>query len=105
MQQFRKALPIFEYREKIEKTVKESDFCIVTGDTGSGKSTQLPQYMMDSEVIRQQIIDNQPNVEEYTKGIQKPINSINVIITQPRRMAAVSMATRVCAERGTRLGD
>ena len=62
MQNFRRSLPIFEYREKIERTVKESDFCIVTGDTGSGKSTQLPQYMMDSEVIKQQIIDNQQNV-------------------------------------------
>lgn len=105
MQHFRRGLPIFEYKEKIEKTVKESDFCIVTGDTGSGKSTQLPQYMIDSEVIRQQIIENQPNVEEYAKGIQKPITSINVIITQPRRMAAVSMATRVCDERSTKLGD
>jgi HrpA-like RNA helicase len=48
IQEFRKALPIYEYREKIEKTVKDNHFCIVTGDTGSGKSTQLPQYMMDS---------------------------------------------------------
>lgn len=96
IQNFRKGLPIFEYREKIESTVRDSDFCIVTGDTGSGKSTQLPQYMMDSEVIRQQIIDSQQNVEEYAKGSQKPITAINVIITQPRRMAAVSMAARVC---------
>lgn len=48
IQAFRKGLPIHEYRDRIEKAVKENDFCIVTGDTGSGKSTQLPQYMMDS---------------------------------------------------------
>lgn len=56
IQQFRRALPIFEYKDRIEKAVKENDFCIVTGDTGSGKSTQLPQYMMDSDVVRSAII-------------------------------------------------
>lgn len=56
IQTFRKGLPIYEYRDRIEKAVKENDFCIVTGDTGSGKSTQLPQYMMDSEAVRQAII-------------------------------------------------
>lgn len=76
----------------------------MTGDTGSGKSTQLPQYMMDSEVIRESIISAQNNVEEYVTGKQPPINKINVIITQPRRMAAVSMAARVSQERGTIMG-
>lgn len=95
IQAFRKGLPIHDYKSKIETTVKDNDFCIVTGDTGSGKSTQLPQYMMDSEVIKQSIISNQQNVEEYAKGRLAPIEQINVIITQPRRMAAVSMAGRV----------
>lgn len=94
-QQFREALPIFEYKDTIINSVKENNFSIVTGDTGSGKSTQLPQYMMDSEVIRDEIIACQKNVEEYVNGKQSPIDKINVIITQPRRMAAVSMASRV----------
>ena len=67
----------------------------MTGDTGSGKSTQLPQYMMDSEAIRETIINNQKLVEEYQNGKQPPIDKLNVVITQPRRMAAVSMAARV----------
>jgi len=78
---------------------------IVTGDTGSGKSSQLPQYMMDSEVIRETIIASQQNVEEYVNKTQRPIDVINVIITQPRRMAAVGMATRVSFERGTQTGS
>lgn len=45
---FRKSLPIYEYQEAIVNGVKNSNYLIVTGDTGSGKSTQLPQYMMDS---------------------------------------------------------
>ena len=48
MTAYREGLPIFEYKQKIEEKVSESDFAIVTGDTGSGKSTQLPQYAMDS---------------------------------------------------------
>lgn len=50
---------------------------------------------MDSEVIRETIISNQKNVEEYQNGKIAPIDKINVVITQPRRMAAVSMAGRV----------
>ena len=53
--------------------------------------------MMDSEEVRQNIISCQNNVEDYAKGKQAPIDKINVIITQPRRMAAVSMAGRVSA--------
>ena len=49
---FRKGLPIYEYYDTIVNAVKNNDYLIVTGDTGSGKSTQLPQYMMDSDVVR-----------------------------------------------------
>ena len=101
---FRKALPIYQYQEKIVNAVRDNDYLIVTGDTGSGKSTQLPQYMMDSEVVRDSIINSQNNVQEYVTKRQAPIDKINVIITQPRRMAAVSMAERVSKERGSTMG-
>lgn len=61
-QEFRKKLPIYEYQESIVNAVKNSNYLIVTGDTGSGKSTQLPQYMMDSEVVRESIISCQERV-------------------------------------------
>lgn len=61
--------------------------------------------MMDSENIRETIIENQKMVEEYQNGKQAPIDKLNVVITQPRRMAAVSMAARVSKERGTELGE
>jgi HrpA-like RNA helicase len=51
--------------------------------------------MMDSEIIREDIINNQKLVEEYQNGKQLPIDKLNIVITQPRRMAAVSMAARV----------
>lgn len=43
-------------------------------------------------------------MEEYQNGRQNPIGKINVVITQPRRMAAVSMAARVSLERGKVMG-
>jgi HrpA-like RNA helicase len=60
--------------------------------------------MMDSDIVRTSIIENQSKVEEYRNGTQKPIDKINVIITQPRRMAAVSMANRVSYERSVTMG-
>ena len=51
-QAFRKSLPIYEYQDTIINAVKNNNYLIVTGDTGSGKSTQLPQYLMDSELVK-----------------------------------------------------
>ena len=61
--------------------------------------------MMDSENIRKSILSAQSNVDEYASKKIEPIKDIKVIITQPRRMAAVSMANRVCQERDAKLGE
>ena len=58
------SLPIFPYREKIVEAVKENAVTIITAETGSGKSTQVPQYLSE--------LGN------------------DVIVTEPRRMAAWS---------------
>lgn len=63
IREFRESLPIFEYKQKIHNMVSSNDFVIVTGDTGSGKSTQLPQYMMDSEKVKESIIAAQDGVQ------------------------------------------
>lgn len=55
------------------------------GATGSGKTTQVPQYILD----------------EYAKNQRY----CNIIVTQPRRIAAISIAKRVCQERGWTLGS
>ncbi len=38
-------LPIYQHKDKLIQAVKENTFLIVTGETGSGKTTQLPQYL------------------------------------------------------------
>lgn len=40
-----KKLPIYQHKHKLVQAVKENTFLIVTGETGSGKTTQLPQYL------------------------------------------------------------
>lgn len=58
IQTFRQNLPIFQHRDKIIDIVANNLFCVITGDTGSGKSTQLPQYLLDSPLIYKSIFGN-----------------------------------------------
>ena len=60
---------------------------VVSGETGCGKTTQLPQYILESEV-------------EANRGA-----ACSIICTQPRRISAMSVAERVAAERGENLGE
>ncbi|PVF96219.1 putative PRP2-RNA-dependent ATPase of DEAH box family [Serendipita vermifera] len=80
----RKSLPIYAYREDLLKAVAEHQVLVVVAETGSGKTTQLPQYLLEAG---------------YCDGGMK------VGCTQPRRVAAMSVAARVAEEVGTRLGD
>lgn len=60
---------------------------MVSGETGCGKTTQLPQYILESEI-------------QAGQG-----SSCNIICTQPRRISAISVAERVAVERGEQLGE
>ena len=67
--------------------VRDNMFALITGETGSGKSTQLSQFMVDDLLL--------------TDGTGTPSR---VVITQPRRVAAIQMAKRVAYERGCDVG-
>ena len=60
---------------------------VVSGETGCGKTTQLPQYILESEI-------------DAARGA-----TCSVICTQPRRISAMSVSERVAAERGEKLGE
>lgn len=81
--QVRKSLPVYEWREQLLQAIEEYQVLIIVGETGSGKTTQLPQFLHEAG---------------YTKGGQK------IGCTQPRRVAAMSVAARVAEEMGVRLG-
>ncbi|KAJ3213517.1 hypothetical protein HDU67_002803 [Dinochytrium kinnereticum] len=87
MLKFRKKLPSFAYREKIIEALNSSPVLILCGETGCGKSTQTGQFILENEV-------------KLGKG-----GSCNIICTQPRRISALSLAERVAAERGERVGE
>lgn len=84
IQQQRQKLPVFSVRTHILYLVENYPTLVVVGHTGSGKSTQIPQYLL-----------------EAGWGSQGHV----IGVCQPRRVAAVSLATRVSEERGTLLGD
>lgn len=78
-------LPITSYRQQIVDTIESNSVTVIQGATGSGKTTQVPQYILD----------------EYAKDQRY----CNIIVTQPRRIAAVSISKRVCQERGWTQGS
>ncbi|CAL9138746.1 unnamed protein product [Musa acuminata var. zebrina] len=76
-------LPILQFEDKIAETVAENPVVVIIGETGSGKSTQLSQIL-------------------HRRGYTR---SGAIAVTQPRRVAAVTVARRVAFELGSRLGE
>ncbi|KAG9345245.1 hypothetical protein JZ751_009791 [Albula glossodonta] len=84
IQEVRRSLPVFPYREDLLSAIHDHQILIIEGETGSGKTTQIPQYLVE---------------EGYTKGGMK------IGCTQPRRVAAMSVAARVAQEMCVKLGN
>eukprot|EP01036_Dinobryon_divergens_P043870 gene43870-58477_t len=82
--QQRRSLPIWQYRDQILYALESYKTVVLVGETGSGKTTQIPQYLHEFG---------------WTAGGRC------VVCTQPRRMAAISVATRVAEEMGVNLGN
>lgn len=83
MEETRQSLPIFKWRDELLDAVKNNQIVIVSAETGSGKTTQIPQYLHEVG---------------YTANGQR------IGCTQPRRVAAMSVAARVADEMGTKVG-
>ncbi|KAL1951732.1 hypothetical protein VTO73DRAFT_881 [Trametes versicolor] len=83
IQEQRKSLPIYKLRDPLLQAIREHPVLIVVGDTGSGKTTQMTQYLAEAGFA--------------DKG--------RIGCTQPRRVAAMSVAKRVAEEVGCRLGQ
>jgi ATP-dependent RNA helicase DHX8/PRP22 len=79
----RESLPVYKFRNQLLEAVKTNQILIVVGDTGSGKTTQMTQYLAEAGYGNEGIIG----------------------CTQPRRVAAMSVAKRVAEEVGCRLGE
>ena len=77
-------LPSIDQRTEILDTIRANQVVLLSGPTGCGKSTQVPQFILDQHA-----------------GLRKPVN---ILVTQPRKIAASSVARRVVNERGWTLG-
>ena len=83
IKQQRESLPVFKFRKQLLDAVNENQLLIVVGDTGSGKTTQLTQFLAEGGFTNNGMIG----------------------CTQPRRVAAMSVAKRVAEEVGCKLGQ
>ena len=83
LQEQRQSLPIYKLKKELVQAVHDNQVLVVIGETGSGKTTQVTQYLAE--------------VGYTTRG--------KIGCTQPRRVAAMSVAKRVAEEFGCRLGE
>ncbi|CEP19067.1 hypothetical protein [Parasitella parasitica] len=83
----RSNLPAHGYKSTIVKTVLGHQVTIVSGETGCGKTTQVPQFIIDEEIMQE-------------RGA-----TCNIICTQPRKISAIGVAERVASERCEKIGQ
>ncbi len=84
LKETKESLPVFPFRQALLDAVEEHQVLIIEGETGSGKTTQIPQYLYEAG---------------YTKDSKK------IGCTQPRRVAAMSVSARVAQEMDVKLGN
>ncbi|XP_043106374.1 ATP-dependent RNA helicase DHX29 isoform X2 [Puntigrus tetrazona] len=80
----RERLPVFQLRPQLMEALRRHRVLVIAGETGSGKSTQIPQF-----ILEQLLAGGEP---------------CSVLVTQPRRISAVSLACRVSQELGSEDG-
>ena len=81
----RQTLPVFKYKEEIIERVNVNQVVLLAGSTGCGKTTQVPQFLLD---------------DCWANGIPAKI-----ICTQPRRISAMTVSDRIANERGENIGE
>ncbi|KAG2383588.1 hypothetical protein C9374_004259 [Naegleria lovaniensis] len=86
------SLPIHAFQSRIIKCIEKNQIVIITGFTGCGKSTQLPQMIMKHEIEHQLLKKKDQQLNQFRTRHPK------IICTQPRRIAATGLARRVHTE-------
>lgn len=90
IQEQRRTLPAYHAKNDLLRIIAENQVVVVVGETGSGKTTQLTQFLCEAG---------------YAKNRDKHGTRLLVGCTQPRRVAAMSVAKRVSEEMGCKLGE
>lgn len=85
----RRSLPAWKLKNDIVNTIESSQVTVISGETGCGKSTQVPQFLL----------------ENWLMNYESKKNHVNIVCTQPRRISAIGVAERVADERNERIGN
>lgn len=85
----RKNLPVYQYRSELIELIKNHEVVMIVAETGSGKSTQIPAYLHEAGVVLSR---------------EKQRLGATIAVTQPRRVAAMTVAKRVAQEVGCHPG-
>lgn len=85
MLSFRRALPVWKFKDDLLNVIRTCPVVIVCGETGCGKSTQVPSFILENELSHGR--------------------SCKIYCTEPRRISAISLAQRVSEEIGERKGE
>ncbi|XP_011642298.1 putative ATP-dependent RNA helicase DHX57 [Pogonomyrmex barbatus] len=83
-------LPTWTKKDEIINTISENQVILICGETGCGKSTQIPQFILNNSIEQAKLKDEL---------------HVNIICTQPRKINAIGLANRVAAERNEKVGD
>eukprot|EP00736_Rhodelphis_marinus_P000597 Rmarinus@m.29717 len=117
MLNFRKTLPVFAQRDEILATIKSHRCMMVAGMPGCGKSTQVPQFVLEEALEAASLSrdggwtgsggERHKGGRAHGSDARRParVARCHIICAQPRRVAAVSLANRVAAERAERVGE
>lgn len=85
--QTEETLPIYAFRDQIIEHIRSHPVTCIRGETGCGKSTKVPQFILEDAI----------NMREGGR--------VSIVVTQPRRIACIALAERVAWERGEELGE
>ena len=90
------SLPVAEHRSRILQLVREERIVCIQGETGCGKSTSVPLYILEDCLSRMSALTGRDSCEQQ---------KINIVVTQPRRVAAIMLARHVAQMRGEPVGQ
>ena len=92
----RKQLPVYKYKTEICQAVADNEVTLIVAETGSGKSTQVPSFLHEGGCLKQ----NRSMIRTSKTRRKSPYGK-SICVTQPRRVAAITVAKRVAEEMGS----
>lgn len=94
MLKVRRELPAWTMMSNVLDVIARSQVTVISGETGCGKSTQVPQFILDDWLLQSSTLDS-----------NRDMKHIEIVCTQPRRLSAIGVAERVADERNERVGN